>query len=57
MLVGAGDVLTPLYYAQGLAERIPGAHLQIIERGGHGMATEYPEEVNEALVSFLAHAK
>lgn len=53
VLVGAEDILTPVHYAQELAERIPGAQLQIIGRGGHGMVTEYFEEVNEALLAFL----
>ena len=54
VLVGAEDILTPPYYSREMAERIPGARLQILERGGHGMAIEYPQAVNEALLTFLA---
>ena len=54
VLVGAEDIFTPPYYARELAERIPGARLQVLERGGHGMPIEYPQAVNEALLAFLA---
>jgi 3-oxoadipate enol-lactonase len=53
VLVGAEDILTPPYYSRELAERIPGARLQILERGGHGMSIEYPLETNQALLAFL----
>lgn len=54
VLVGAEDILTPPIYAREMAERIPGARLQVLERGGHGMPIEYPQQVNEALLAFLA---
>lgn len=54
VLVGAEDILTPPAYSRELAERIPGARLQVLERGGHGMPLEYPQAVNEALLAFLA---
>ncbi|MBA3414812.1 MAG: alpha/beta fold hydrolase [Chloroflexia bacterium] len=53
VLVGAEDVVTPVYYSQELAERIPGARLQVLERGGHSAIWEYPETGAEALVAFL----
>lgn len=53
VLVGAEDILTPPYYSREMAERIPGARLQTLERGGHGMPLEYPQAVNEALLAFL----
>lgn len=54
VLVGAEDILTPATYSREMAERIPGARLQILERGGHGMSIEYAMAVNEALLAFLA---
>jgi 3-oxoadipate enol-lactonase len=54
VLVGAEDILTPPAYSRAMAERIPGARLQVLERGGHGMPIEYPQEVNAALLAFLS---
>jgi 3-oxoadipate enol-lactonase len=54
VLVGAEDVLTPPHYSRELAARIPGARLQVLERGGHGVHWEYPEAVNTAVLAFLA---
>jgi pimeloyl-ACP methyl ester carboxylesterase len=56
VLVGAEDVVTPLYYSRELAERIPGATLQVLERGGHEALWEHPEAGIEALLKFLAPA-
>lgn len=54
VLTGAEDILTPPSAAQELADGIPGARLQILERGGHLMSVEYPEAVAAALLAFLA---
>jgi pimeloyl-ACP methyl ester carboxylesterase len=54
VLVGAEDILTPPAYSRDMAERIPGARLQILDRGGHGVPIEYAQPVNEALLAFLA---
>jgi pimeloyl-ACP methyl ester carboxylesterase len=54
VLVGAEDVVTPVYYAQELAAGIPGARLQVLERGGHEVLWEYLEVGIEALLGFLA---
>ena len=53
VLVGAEDVVTPVYYSRELAERIPGATLQVLERGGHEVLSEYLEIGTEALLAFL----
>jgi 3-oxoadipate enol-lactonase len=53
VLVGAEDVVTPLYYAHELAERIPGARLQVLERRGHEALKEDPEAGAAALLAFL----
>jgi 3-oxoadipate enol-lactonase len=56
VLVGAEDILTPPAYSREMAERIPGARLQILERCGHGMPIEFPQVVNAALLAFLAES-
>lgn len=53
VLVGPEDVVTPVYYARELAERIPGARLQVLERGGHDALLEYPEDGVSALLAFF----
>ena len=53
VLVGAEDVVTPVYYARELAEGIPGARLQVLERGGHEALWEYPDAGAAALLAFL----
>jgi 3-oxoadipate enol-lactonase len=53
VLVGQEDVVTPPFYARELAERIPGATLRVLERGGHAMTVEFAADVNAALLEFL----
>lgn len=53
VLVGKEDILTPSYYSQEMADRVPGARLQVLDRGGHGIPLEYPQAVNEAVLAFL----
>lgn len=54
VLVGAEDVVAPVSCSRELVERIPGARLQVVERGGHVPHWEYPEAVAAALLGFLA---
>jgi pimeloyl-ACP methyl ester carboxylesterase len=54
VLVGAEDVVTPVYYSRELAERIPGATLQVLERGGHEALWEDLDSGIAALLGFLA---
>ena len=53
VLFPAEDILTPVSCSQELAERIPGARLQVLPRGGHVPSVEYPEDINGALLAFL----
>lgn len=53
VLVGAEDVLTPVWQSVEMAELIPGAHLQVLPRGGHGMAVEFTPETVAAIVAYL----
>jgi 3-oxoadipate enol-lactonase len=53
VLVGSEDIVTPVFFAQELAEGIPGAQLHVLDRGGHTPDVEYPEAVAEAMLAFL----
>lgn len=53
VLAGAEDIVFPPPYARALAAAIPDARLHILERGGHGVALEYADPVNAALIAFL----
>lgn len=53
VLVGAEDVLTPVSQSVEMSELIPNAHLQVLPRGGHGMAVEYTPETVAAIIAYL----
>jgi 3-oxoadipate enol-lactonase len=53
VLVGSEDVLVPPENSRILAERIPHARLQVIERGGHQFLIEQPDAFNRAVLEFL----
>jgi pimeloyl-ACP methyl ester carboxylesterase len=53
VLVGAEDVLTPVSQSIEMAELIPNARLQVLPRGGHGMAIEYGAETVAAITGYL----
>jgi pimeloyl-ACP methyl ester carboxylesterase len=50
------DVLTPVSQSIEMAELIPNARLQVLPRGGHGMAVEYTAETVAAITAFLGAA-
>ncbi|MBN1431057.1 MAG: alpha/beta hydrolase [Anaerolineae bacterium] len=50
---GTADIGVPVKYAREAAERIPNAHLHIIEGAGHWTQRDYPEEVNRVIIDFL----
>ncbi len=54
VLVGAEDILTPVEQSAEIARLIPGARLQVLPRGGHGMALEYTSDTVRAIKSFLS---
>ena len=54
VLVAKDDFLTPPYFSQELAKRIPGAKLQLLEKGGHCSSETALEEFNRAVLDFLA---
>ncbi len=53
VLVGAEDILTPVEQSAEIARLIPGAKLQVLPRGGHGMALEYTSDTVRAILAFL----
>jgi 3-oxoadipate enol-lactonase len=53
VLVGAEDILTPVEQSAEIARLIPGAKLQVLPRGGHGMALEYTSDTVRAIKAFL----
>jgi pimeloyl-ACP methyl ester carboxylesterase len=54
VLVGAEDIVMPVYYSQELAERIPGATLRVLEQSGHEALWQDPEAGAKVLLEFLA---
>jgi aminoacrylate hydrolase len=50
----ADDRLTPLYFSQELAARIPGARLAVAEKGGHAHSQTMPEEFNRLAIAYIA---
>jgi pimeloyl-ACP methyl ester carboxylesterase len=57
VLVGKEDVLLPVPFSQQLAQGIPGAELVVVEKSGHGLLVEAPEEVAQAMLAFLARQR
>jgi pimeloyl-ACP methyl ester carboxylesterase len=53
VICGADDQLTPARYAQFLADKIPGAHLEMIPNAGHMVMLERPNIVAEVMTKFL----
>jgi aminoacrylate hydrolase len=47
------DFLTPPYFSRELAEKIPGAKLVLLERGGHCASETALEEFNQAVLGFI----
>lgn len=54
VMAGRSDLLTPPEHAQEMAERIPGARLELIDECGHMLTWEQPRRVNELLADWLA---
>lgn len=54
VICGAEDKMTPPALSQAIAEKIPGAHLALIEGTGHMVMLEDPAAFNNALAGFLS---
>jgi len=53
VIVAADDMVTPSFYSEELAERIPGAKLVVLEGGGHFVPNIVPDQYNAAVGEFL----
>jgi aminoacrylate hydrolase len=53
VVVAGDDALTPAFYSEELAARIPGAKLAVLRTGGHFAPVLVPEEYNAAVGGFL----
>ena len=53
VLVGEGDLLTPLPVSQEIHDCIPGSELAVIEGSGHLSTLEEPDTVTATLRNFL----
>ncbi len=53
VLCGEQDAMTPPKYSRFLAEKIPGARLELLPTGGHMLMQEKGDQVNRAIERFL----
>jgi aminoacrylate hydrolase len=53
VIVAQDDVITPRFYSDELASRVPGAKLIVLDEGGHGAPGICASEYNAAVGSFL----
>jgi 3-oxoadipate enol-lactonase len=53
VIVGGRDILTPIWYSEEIASRIPNAELKVIPGCAHAFFLEKPEEFNRAIIEFL----
>jgi len=56
VVCGSADVLTPLAESRRIAQRIPGARLEVVEGAGHMIMLERPEVLHGLLHDFAAEA-
>lgn len=54
VLCAKDDAITPAYFSEELAKKIPGARLQILSDGGHCASEAVADEFNKAVLGFLA---
>jgi len=53
VLCAKDDAVTPLYFSEDLAKRIPGAQLVVLPDGGHCASESVPDAFNQAVLDFL----
>jgi aminoacrylate hydrolase len=53
VLCAKDDAITPAYFSEELAKKIPGAKLKVLADGGHCASESVPEEFNKAVLDFL----
>lgn len=54
LLTGSEDLLTPPWYSEAMAQRLPQAQIVCLEKLGHCMFLESPNRFTEAAIRFLA---
>ncbi len=54
VLCAKDDAITPAYFSEELAQKIPGARLELLERGGHCASETVRDDFNRAVLAFLA---
>ncbi|MEQ9619957.1 MAG: alpha/beta hydrolase [Deltaproteobacteria bacterium] len=54
---GSEDILTPVKYGEYLNKNIKGSSFKVIEKAGHFVMQESPEEFNRVLISFISALK
>jgi len=57
IIVGAEDEMTPVKFAQYLADRIVGSKMVIIKNATHSVAMEKPDEVNGLIREWMDNLK
>ena len=53
MIVAQDDIITPRFYSEELASRVPGAKLFVLDTGGHGAPGICAGPYNGAVGAFL----
>ncbi len=54
IITGSEDILIPPENSRILADAIPGSRLVVFEGGGHGLFAQFPQQLAEEILSFLA---
>ena len=54
IIASENDYITPSYFAQSLAQEIPGAQLEILNGGGNSLSKTRPELFNALVRQFLS---
>jgi aminoacrylate hydrolase len=57
VLCAKDDAITPAYFSEELAKKIPGAKLEILSDGGHCASEAVPDAFNKAVLDFLAQQR
>jgi pimeloyl-ACP methyl ester carboxylesterase len=57
VICGTADEMTPVKYANYLADKIAGSVMVVIDGGTHAVFREKPKEVNQAIENFLARIR
>lgn len=53
VVCGRADLMTPVKYSLYLANNLPNADLVLVDRAGHSVMLEQPDQVNNALIDFI----